>query len=187
MSAATRAHKMWGHIESNDHRLMRRVHRWRAPRWIRIATISVTRMGDGWLWYALGLILLIFGGHNRFIAVGAATSAAAIGIYLFRTIKTKSRRKRPCEIEPHCWAHILPPDKYSFPSGHTITAFAIALPVGICYPELQVWLFVAALLIASSRIILGMHFLSDVIAGALIGSALGITTYQAFIALHING
>jgi len=187
MSAATRAHKMWGHIESNDHRLMRRVHRWRAPRWVRIATISVTRMGDGWLWYALGLILLVWGGHNRIIAVGAATSAAAIGIYLFRTIKTKSRRKRPCEIEPHCWAHILPPDKYSFPSGHTITAFAIALPVGICYPELQVWLFVAALLIASSRIILGMHFLSDVIAGALIGSALGMTTYQAFIALHING
>jgi undecaprenyl-diphosphatase len=187
MSATTRAHKMWGRIELNDHRLMRRVHRWKAPRWVRIATISVTRMGDGWLWYALGLILLVYGGHNRFIAVGAAASAAGIGIYLFRTIKTKSRRKRPCEIEPHCWAHILPPDKYSFPSGHTITAFAIALPVGICYPELQVWLFVAALLIASSRIILGMHFLSDVIAGALIGSALGITTYQAFIAMHING
>jgi undecaprenyl-diphosphatase len=183
MSAATRATKMWNQIESNDHRLMRRVHRWRAPRWIRIATISVTRLGDGWLWYALGLILLVFGGPDRFIAIGAATTAAAMGIYLFKTIKTKSRRKRPCEIEPHCWASVLPPDKYSFPSGHTITAFAIALPIGIFYPELQGGLFAAALLIASSRILLGMHFLSDVIAGSIIGSVLGVLSFELFIAL----
>jgi undecaprenyl-diphosphatase len=186
MSAATRAsraNRMWNSIQSSDHRLMRRVHRWKAPRWIRIATISVTRLGDGWLWYALGLILLVYGGHDRFIAIGAAATAAGVGIYLFRTIKTKSKRKRPCEIEPHCWASILPPDKYSFPSGHTITAFAIALPIGICYPELQVWLFVAALLIASSRIMLGMHFLSDVIAGSIIGSILGFVSFHLYVAM----
>ena len=55
--------------------------------------------------------------------------------------------------------------------------------MGICYPELQVWLFLAALLIASSRIILGMHFLSDVIAGALIGSVLGFVSFHLYVAL----
>jgi undecaprenyl-diphosphatase len=179
----TVARAVWNQIESNDHRLMKKLHRWRAPRWIRILTIAATRLGDGWLWYSLGIILMVYGGRERFVAVGAATSAAAMGIFLFRSIKSKSRRKRPCEIEPHCWASILPPDKYSFPSGHTITAFAIALPIGLFYPELQGALFFAALLIASSRVVLGMHFLSDVLAGSAIGTILGFMSYRIFLAV----
>src|ERR1700721_2334554 len=169
----TVAQTVWGHIQSNDHRLMREIHRWRAPRWFRILMIMMTRLGDGWLWYSVGLILLVFGGSQKFWAIGAATAAAAAGIFLFRTLKHASRRKRPCEIEPHCWAAILPPDKYSFPSGHSITAFAVAMSIGLFYPQLEICLLVAALLIAASRIILGMHFLSDVIAGSAIGATLG--------------
>jgi len=176
----TVAKAVWHQIQSNDHRLMRRVHRWRAPRWFRILMILMTRLGDGWLWYSLGLILVLYGGENRFRAIGAAATAAVIGIFLFRALKRTSRRKRPCEIEPHCWSSILPPDKYSFPSGHSITAFAIALSVGLFYPELQMPLLAVALLIASSRIILGMHFLSDVLAGSAIGVALGAVSFHFF-------
>jgi len=171
---------VWNQIQSNDHRLMKRVHRWKAPRWFRILMITATRGGDGWLWYSLGLILLLYGGPSRFLAVGAAGSAVAAGIILFRVLKHSSRRKRPCEIEPHCWASILPPDKYSFPSGHSITAFAVALSVGMFYPQLWGALIVAALLIAASRIILGMHFLSDVLAGCALGAALGFTSFHFF-------
>src|ERR1700691_2528802 len=179
----TVAQTVWGHIQSNDHRLMRKIHRWRAPRWFRILMIMMTRLGDGWLWYSIGLILLVFGGSQKFLAIGAATAAAAAGIFLFRTIKHTSRRKRPCEIEPHCWAAILPPDKYSFPSGHSITAFAVAMSVGLFYPHIEICLLVAALLIAASRIILGMHFLSDVLAGSAIGAALGFASFHLFSAL----
>jgi len=171
---------VWNQIESNDHRLMRRVHRWRAPRWFRILMIVATRGGDGWLWYAVGLVLFFFGGEDRYLAIGAAASSAAAGILLFRALKHSSRRKRPCEIEPHCWASILPPDKYSFPSGHTITAFAVAIAVGLFYPQLLVSLLAAAFLIAASRIILGMHFLSDVLAGAVLGSGLGFLSFHFF-------
>jgi undecaprenyl-diphosphatase len=167
----TVAKAVWNQIQSNDHRLMRRVHRWRAPRWFRILMILMTRLGDGWLWYSLGLILVLY---------GAGMSAATVGIFLFRMLKGASRRKRPCEIEPHCWAVILPPDKYSFPSGHSITAFAIAFSVGLFYPDLQAPLLAVAVLIASSRIILGMHFLSDVLAGSLIGVGLGCISYHFF-------
>ena len=45
-------------------------------------------------------------------------------------VKRLTGRRRPCEIAPHCWATLLPPDQFSFPSGHSITAFAIAIPVG---------------------------------------------------------
>jgi undecaprenyl-diphosphatase len=176
----TVAKAVWNHIQSNDHRLMRRVHRWRAPRWFRILMIVMTRLGDGWLWYSLGLILVLYGGAHRFAAIGAALTAAVAGIFLFRALKRTSRRKRPCEIEPHCWAAILPPDKYSFPSGHSITAFAITFSLGLFYPELQGPLIAVAVLIASSRIILGMHFLSDVLAGSAIGVALGCVSYHFF-------
>jgi undecaprenyl-diphosphatase len=75
---------------------------------------------------------------------------------------------------------ILPPDKYSFPSGHSITAFAVAFSVGLFYPDLQAPLLAVAALIASSRIILGMHFSSDVLAGSLIGVGLGCVSYHFF-------
>jgi undecaprenyl-diphosphatase len=176
----TVAKAVWNQIQSNDYRLMRRVHRWRAPRWIRILMMLATRGGDGWLWYALGLILVFYGGEQRFSAIGAAASSAVAGIFLFRTLKRTSRRKRPCEIEPHCWASILPPDKYSFPSGHSITAFAVAVSLGLFYPYLLTALLALAFLIAASRIVLGMHFLSDVLAGSAIGVTLGFCGFHIF-------
>ncbi|MGB8590070.1 MAG: phosphatase PAP2 family protein, partial [Candidatus Acidiferrales bacterium] len=123
----TVARAVWGYIEDRDYRIMHRVHRWRSPRWFRIWMISSTRCGDGWLWYALGAILLTYGGPERFVAVGSAMVAVGIGICVFKLLKTASHRPRPCQIEPHCWSAILPPDQFSFPSGHSITAFAIAV------------------------------------------------------------
>jgi undecaprenyl-diphosphatase len=167
---------VWGYIEERDLRIMRRVHRWRAPRWIRYWMLVATRMGDGWLWYGLGLLLLAFGGAQGDRAVFTAGAAALAAILLFRMVKTISRRRRPCELEPHCWAILTPPDQYSFPSGHTMTACAMAVAVAHFYPEYLPWLVLAAASIGASRIILGMHFLTDVLVGALIGAALGFAS-----------
>ncbi|MGA3079551.1 MAG: phosphatase PAP2 family protein, partial [Bryobacteraceae bacterium] len=134
--------------------------------------ICATRGGDGWLWYAMGIVILLFGGPTRFAAVGVAALAAGVGIALFLFLKQRINRKRPCAVQPHCWATLLPPDRFSFPSGHTITAFAVALSLGTFYPGLLPGLLFCAGSIALSRILLGMHFLSDVIAGAVIGSGL---------------
>jgi len=174
------ARSLWGFIERRDQRLMRRMNRWRAPRWIRYWMIAATRMGDGWLWYGVGLMLLVFGGPQRFSAIGAAGASAITGIGVFKLLKTLSQRPRPCHIEPHCWSKVLPPDRFSFPSGHTMTAFSIALVVSYFYPSLEGMLFFAALSIALSRIVLGMHYLSDVLAGMVIGVALGCGAITAF-------
>ena len=167
-------------IESGDHRLMRRLHHWRAPRWIRVWMIAATRLGDGWLWYGLGIALLIAGGPKQLAAAESATSAALSGVLLFLLLKRVFHRPRPCELEPHCWAHILPPDKFSFPSGHSITAFAVAIALGTSYPAFQIPLLVVAISIALSRIMLGLHYLSDVVAGAILGSALGVMFFYVF-------
>lgn len=175
------AEAMLSYISHRDHKLMRRLNHWPAPRWVRVWAICATRGGDGWLWYAMGLIILLFGGEQRFLAVGCAAMAAAIGIAIFLKLKKVTGRKRPCAMEPHCWATLLPPDQFSFPSGHTITAFSVALTLSHFYPSLTLGLMFCAVSIAASRILMGMHFLSDVLAGAAIGSllAFGVTHLAA--------
>jgi undecaprenyl-diphosphatase len=159
-------------ISHRDQRLMHRIHRWPAPRWVRIWMLAATRAGDGWLWYAMGLVVLLFGGEQRFRAVGAAALATGSGVLLFLQLKKLTGRRRPCTFEPHCWAKLLPPDQFSFPSGHTITAFAVSVSLSLFYPELAIGLMFCAVSVAVSRIMLGMHFLSDVLAGAAIGTGL---------------
>lgn len=167
-------------IASRDHRLMRCVNSWSAPRWVRLWMIAATRGGDGWLWLALAVLVVSLGDMQRWMAVATCGTAAGIGIVLFHFLKRRTCRKRPCAIAEHCWATLLPPDQFSFPSGHTITAFAITVPLGIFYPALMPILMFVAVSIAVSRIVLGMHFLSDVIAGGLIGAALGYFSYTLY-------
>jgi undecaprenyl-diphosphatase len=167
------AREVLGYFEQRDFRLMRRLHRWRAPRVIRIAMLLMSRLGDGWLWYSLGVFILICGGQNRYHALFAGALAALLAIVVFQRVKPLSHRRRPCELEPHCWAVISPPDRFSFPSGHAMTSFAVAVAVGSFYPQAQPCLLAVALLIATSRIVLGMHFLTDIVVGALLGALIG--------------
>jgi len=167
-------------IASGDHKLMRKVNKWPAPKWVRLWSVAATRAGDGWLWYLIGLAILLMGGAGRFEAIAAAGSAALVGIATFKALKHVSGRKRPCQIEPHCWATLLPPDQFSFPSGHTITAFAVAVTLGEFYPMLLPGLLLCAASIAASRILLGMHFLSDVVVGAALGMLLAFISFWVF-------
>jgi undecaprenyl-diphosphatase len=176
---------LWAHIERRDHRVMRRMNRWRAPRWIRFWMIAATRMGDGWIWYALAFLLLAFGGAARFAALGSSLLASLSGVAVFKLLKRLSQRPRPCQIEPHCWSRVLPPDQFSFPSGHTMTAFSITLVISYFYPGLEAPLFFLAVSIGVSRIVLGMHFLSDVLAGMVLGVALGCGSLTAFASLGL--
>ena len=64
--------QVWRQIERRDHRVMRRLNRWRAPRWVRYWMIAATRLGDGWLWYSLAVILLVVAAPQRYAAVSAS-------------------------------------------------------------------------------------------------------------------
>jgi undecaprenyl-diphosphatase len=168
-------------VDTRDQRLMRRVNHWRAPKWLRLWMIAATRVGDGSLWLTLSLIVILFGGEHRVAALSSAVLAGSVGVALFMKLKRVIGRKRPCAIEPHCWAQLLPPDQFSFPSGHTITAFSVAVALSLFYPDMQPGLYFCAASIAASRILLGMHFLSDVVAGAMLGALLGYVSASTFI------
>ena len=173
-------HSMLQFIAAGDLKLMRKINQWPAPKWVRLAAFAATRAGDGWIWYLAGSGVLLFGGQTRLMAAAAGASAAITGVGIFLVLKKLSGRKRPCEIEPHCWAKLLPPDRFSFPSGHTITAFAVAISLGAFYPIVLLPLLFCAICIATSRVLLGMHFLSDVLAGALIGIGLALSSHAIF-------
>jgi undecaprenyl-diphosphatase len=165
-------------LAAPDHRLMRRVNRWRAPRWFRWWMLGATRAGDGWLWGLIGVAVLMSSDGLRFRAFEAAACAVTAGIVIFHKVKHVFCRTRPSEIEPHCWAHIVTRDKFSFPSGHSTTAFAVALSLGSFYPEILPLLLVLAANVALSRVIVGMHFLSDVLVGSGMGALLGYAAYR---------
>ena len=169
---------MFNYISRRDHHLMQRINGWRPPWWVREWMILASRLGDGWLWWAIGFALLIFGGPGRFLAVGATVLSAALSLGLFLKIKKMINRRRPCEIAQCSWSTLLPPDQFSFPSGHTMTAFAVAVPLSLFYPSLKPLLLFCAFSIALSRILLGLHFLSDVLVGAALGSLIGFTVYR---------
>ena len=159
-------------VATRDHRLMVRVNHWRPPKWLRLWMLAATRGGDGWLWYALGLAVALYEAATLSRPPGS-NAGGAVGIALFLELKRAFRRPRPCTLEPHCWADLLPPDQFSFPSGHTITAFAVMAALAGFYPEMLPGLLFCAVSIAASRVVLGMHFLSDVLAGAALGVTLG--------------
>jgi undecaprenyl-diphosphatase len=161
-------------LAAGDRKVMLRLNHWQAPKWVRIWMIGATRLGDGWLWYAVAALVLAFGGPDRFAALLTAALTIGAGILLFRGIKKKFGRTRPCAIEAHCWSKVLPPEQFSFPSGHTITAFIAAGTLSYFYPGAAPGLYFCAFSIAISRVLLGMHFVSDVLAGAVIGASLAL-------------
>ena len=83
-------------IVTRDDRLMRRLHHWQAPRWVRAWMIAATRLGDGWLWYAIGLALLVFGGPSRFVAVGCEPTRRIVS-FVLSDLSTISRLSK---LEP---------------------------------------------------------------------------------------
>jgi undecaprenyl-diphosphatase len=165
-------------LSGPDYKVMRRMNSWRAPRGIRWWMLLATRAGDGWLWCAAGIALLSCGEPERFRALAAAACAVAAGIVIFHCLKRRVCRVRPCDVHPHCWAHLKTRDRFSFPSGHSTTAFAVALSMGSFYPACLPLLLLLAANVAISRVVLGMHFLSDVVAGSAIGGLLGYAAFR---------
>jgi undecaprenyl-diphosphatase len=164
-------------IVERDDRVMLRLDRWRSPRYLRLWMIYATRIGDGWLWYALAGFLSLYGGDRQWRALIACTMAIFTGVVLFSLLKRICRRPRPRVTALRSTDAPAPPDQFSFPSGHTITAFAGAVSLMHFYPEAAPLLLLVAASIAASRVLLGMHYPSDVLAGALIGTGLGYSAY----------
>ncbi|MCK7542882.1 phosphatase PAP2 family protein [Marinobacter bryozoorum] len=134
----------------------------------------VSRLGDGWLWYALILALpLIYPEDGLAIALlmtGAGLACTLTYKYLKRTLV----RERPFISFPVIHCGTPPLDRYSFPSGHTLHAVCFTSVLALTLPVLALAVLPFTLAVAASRVVLGLHYPSDVLAGTMIGGVMGI-------------
>jgi undecaprenyl-diphosphatase len=131
-----------------------------------------SRLGDGVVWYLLIVLLpLLYGAPALRPAIVMALTGA-LGVALYTLLKRVFVRERPFITHAAIDLRGAPLDRYSFPSGHTLHAVSFAWQATAHFPELGWVLVPLAGLIAASRVVLGLHYPSDVLAGAAIGAAL---------------
>jgi len=145
--------------------------------WLRALFRAVSRLGDGVFWYALMAGFVVVGGAAALPAVAHMAATGAAGVLLYKWLKSRTLRPRPYQVRAVIRRGADPLDQFSFPSGHTLHAVSFSILVLAYYPQLA-WLVVPfALAVAASRLVLGLHYPSDVLAGAAIGAALALASF----------
>jgi undecaprenyl-diphosphatase len=142
---------------------------------LRVFRIA-SRLGDGVLWYSLiALFALTGGAPGRWLAL-QCTVAGAAGLLLYRGLKNVLVRERPYMTHSAIVCAGRPLDRFSFPSGHTLHAASFTIIICAMLPLAALLLVPVALLIALSRVVLGLHYPTDVVAGGLLGAGLALAT-----------
>jgi undecaprenyl-diphosphatase len=166
--------QLWNSLDrrSGEWRWCLRWNRWAAERaFVRFFRV-VSRLGDGAFWYGLMAAVALAGGATGRVAALHMALTGLTAALLYRLLKRWTRRPRPFRAHHEIVAHIAPLDEFSFPSGHTLHAVAFTIVALAYFPLLAPLLVPFAVLVAASRIVLGLHYPSDVLAATLIGCLL---------------
>lgn len=133
-------------------------------------TRCVSRTGDGYMQVLFPCVYWLSSPINGEDFFMLALCAFAVERILYFLLKNILKRRRPPEVVPYFTSVIHASDQFSFPSGHTMAAFLLASlatsAIGISAFPLYIW----AILVAISRVVLGVHFPSDILAGATLGT-----------------
>jgi undecaprenyl-diphosphatase len=132
----------------------------------------ISRLGDGIFWYCLMLWLLVEYRAAALLPVLHMAAAGLVCTVLYKWLKRKTHRPRPYNSNQGISCGIAPLDQFSFPSGHTLHAVAFSVVALAYYPALAWLLLPFTALVAISRLVLGMHYPSDVLAGIVIGATI---------------
>ena len=130
---------------------------------------GVSWLSDGMLWYAIIAVLPWWGGPNGLACALRMLGVGVLNLIIYKVVKRHFARPRPYKTCPGIRACVRSLDEYSFPSGHAMHATAFSVLLSAYYPPLAIALWSFTLLVALSRLVLGLHYPSDVAIGVAIG------------------
>ncbi|MDE1958481.1 MAG: phosphatase PAP2 family protein [Xanthomonadaceae bacterium] len=156
-----------------DGRLCLAANRWGARRAVAAFFAAISRLGDGLFWYALMTVLALTGGVRGAAAALQMAVTGLMALLLYRVLKRWTRRPRPYRGCAGVIARVPPLDEFSFPSGHTLHAVSFSVVALAWFPLLAPLLLTFTVLVAASRVVLGLHYPSDVLAAIALGLLLG--------------
>ncbi len=162
-------HQLLNRLNQYEIEFVRNTVRYSCSPYMRKTSLVVNRLGDGWLYVIISILLLWFQGYASWRLFLASGLAATVSHCIYPVIKKKLARLRPCDYDCSLNFTVKVWDKYSFPSGHVMTFTAVAVPLLTKFPMLFPTIVVACLLIAWARISLGHHYPSDILFGMLLG------------------
>lgn len=155
-------------LTSRDQWLLDLVAGREAPRWVDRTLRVATHAGGAIATTVICLLLLVWPGTGR---LGIIAAVANLASHLaVQGLKRAVVRRRPTVARPGLPALTALPDRYSFPSGHSCAAMAVAVPVALYSPAAGAMAILVAILVGASRVYLRVHYVTDVLVGQAIGA-----------------
>ena len=163
-------------------RLLQPLHRWDTQLFLwlnRVMTdrrplyhlaLALSHSGSGIPYALIGLASLWLEHEHGTAFATMLACGYAMERCLYWALKNSIRRRRPGEAIIGWQMRIVPSDRFSFPSGHTSGAFLFATAVSVYYPTLYPWVATWARGVGCSRVLLGVHFPGDIVAGSIMGT-----------------
>jgi|SRR5688572_19710491 undecaprenyl-diphosphatase len=137
-------------------------------------SLIISNTADGWYYFVLIPVIILMQPlairETLMLAVYAFTLERA----LYVVLKNTFRRRRPQQALQHVTARIIPSDRFSLPSGHTSAAFLFVTFLCFAISPVFAPLYVWACMVGASRVVLGVHFPTDVVLGALLGASIAL-------------
>jgi undecaprenyl-diphosphatase len=154
-----------------DLRWTQAIHGFSASPPVVLLLVIASRLGNGLIWYVLMAAFPLFGGVTGTSCSMQMIGVAVLNLAVYNYLKPRVCRLRPFEACPGVRARTRTLDRYSFPSGHALHAVSFAIVISYHYPMAALLVIPFALVVAISRTVLGLHYPTDVMVGAVLGAA----------------
>lgn len=164
------------YLDKHEIDICRRVNRFGATGSVQRFFSAVSRLGDWPYWVMMGAVLVAMQGLDSAPQILRMGATCVLAVLIYKSLKNRLVRERPFMHHRGIACGTAPLDRYSFPSGHTMHAISFSLMFGSVDP-LFYWLCVPfAALVMLSRVVLGLHYPSDVLVGGLLGATLAMAS-----------